>query len=103
MTDLLAMFFAFFLISAAETITRNRAIDRKIQRKRAVVEFSVAFFLILSGYVTFDIGYREWAKYPPSPFLHKGTWFVFGIGMLGVYIGVLSSMLRKINEAGVYK
>lgn len=103
MTDLLALFFVFLLVSGAEITIRNRAIDLKIQRKRAIFEFSVAFFLILAGYVLFDIGYRESEGYPPSPFLYKETWVVVGIGMFGVYYGAISSMLRKISEAGVYK
>lgn len=101
MIDWIAFIVVFSLISGAEITTRHRAIDRKISRKRAFFELTYKFVLILSIYALADIGYREWADYSPSVFLYKGTWYVFGLGMLAVYAGMLARMLRKLTEAGV--
>ena len=103
MIDWIAFILVFFLISGAEVTTRQRAIDGEISRKKAALVLTGKFFLILFAYALADISYRRWAGYSPSPFLYKGTWYVFGIGMLAVYVGMIATMLRKLTESGVYK
>ncbi|WP_039926378.1 hypothetical protein [Alcanivorax sp. DG881] len=103
MIDWIAFILVFFLISGAEVTTRKRAIDRRISRKKAALVLTGKFVLILFAYALSDVAYRKWAGFSPSPFLYKGTWYVFGIGMLAVYVGMISTMLRKLTEAGIYK
>lgn len=103
MADGIAFILLFVVLSAAEVTTRQRAIERKITRKRALVEVTAKFALVLSLYVGLDIGYRAWAGGSPSIFLIPGVWFVVGFGMLAAYLVMVASMLKKLNQAGVSK
>lgn len=60
MFEYIAFILLFLMISAAEISTRQRAIDRKILRRRAVIELSVKFILVIVLYVIVDIIYRAW-------------------------------------------
>ena len=103
MADWIAFILLFIIISAAEITTRQRAVDRKIARNRAVLEFTGKFIFVLAMYIGLDIGYRELNGGAPSPLLSSGALFVVGIGMLAVYLHMVSSMLKKLNEAGISK
>lgn len=103
MFEYIAFILLFLMISAAEISTRQRAIDRKILRRRAVIELSVKFILVIVLYVIVDIIYRAWVGASSSIFLIPKMWLIFGFGMAAVYFGMISRMLKKLSDAGAFK
>ena len=91
----------FLFVGGAEVMAKNRAMDGKISRKRAVFEFTISFYVVLAIFVALSVIYRLLNGLPPQDILNKNPGYMIGFGLVATHLWVAIKLWQKLALGGV--
>lgn len=99
--DWILMITLFLSLGGVETIAKNRALDGKTSRKRALLEYTASFYIVVFAFLAVSILYRWTLGLPADGILNVKFIYVVGLGLAGTHIWTASQLWRKLTLGGV--